>query len=108
MQDKEKKLTESEEQIMAVLMDSEEDLSVSETRNYVNQRFKHTWKEQTVATLLTRMEEKGYVLGYKSGKCRYYSIIIRPEEYREKRSVDLCDLLFGGNMDKMKEFVKMI
>lgn len=42
-----------------------------------------SWKPQTVLTLLTRMEKKGFVTSEKCGKERYYRPLVTEREYMD-------------------------
>jgi len=42
-----------------------------------------SWKPQTVLTLLTRMEKKGFVASEKNGKERYYRPLVTEREYMD-------------------------
>ena len=90
------KLAESEEMVMCVLWGGE-DPDLETVTNTVNARFKKTWKIQTVATFLTRLEMKGYISIYKVGRYSHYHPVVSLEEYRKEKLQQLKDMFFNGD-----------
>ena len=52
----------------------------------------------TLLTLLSRLEQKGFVQIEKRGRSSVYTPLIAREEYRASRSRSFVDQLFGGSM----------
>ena len=52
------KLSECEEMIMSILLESDEPLILSEIMQRAKNRFNKEWKAQTVCTFMARMEVK--------------------------------------------------
>lgn len=65
-----------------------------------------TWKPQTVCTFLSRMEKKGLLTSTREGRTSYYKPLLSYENYLEKELDEFCSVFFGGNLKKMKTFVR--
>lgn len=104
MEDK-NRLSEAEELIMAVLVKSDEDLTLEELAQQVNLRFGKQWKIQTICTYLTRMQKKGYISIYRIGRYSHYHPEISLDKYRMMMLSRANNLLFGGNWESMSEFI---
>lgn len=77
-----KKLPDAEFEIMKAVWNSDEPV----TSAALTEKLRHTlpqkdWKSQTVLTMLTRLEKKGFLRSEKTGKERYYYTLISSEEY---------------------------
>ncbi len=53
------------------------------------------WKQQTVMTMLVRLEKKGFLRSEKNGKERYYSPVVTEEDYMQVEAKSLRQR-FGG------------
>ena len=53
------------------------------------------WKQQTVMTMLVRLEKKAFLHSEKNGKERYYSPVVSEEEYMQVEARSLRQR-FGG------------
>lgn len=101
------KISESEEMVMAVLWGGEpEDLDLETVTAKLKEKFGKTWKLQTVATFLTRLQKKGFVSIYKVGRYSHYHPEIKWEEYTVARLDEMVHVLFGGNAGRMRGFVE--
>ena len=99
------KLSVCEEQILSVLYFSKEDLKFVEVKKKAEERFGKSWKFQTVATFLTRLEQKKYISIYKEGKYSYCHPIISLADYREQKMNEVCEVLFEGEKEQMREYI---
>ena len=103
--EKREKLAECEEMIMSILWSSEEDLDLMTVAANAKERFGKEWKLQTVATFMTRMEKKKYISIYRIGRYLHYHPVVSLDEYRMEKMEEVCMLLFGGDIEKMAEFI---
>ena len=77
-----KKLPDGEFEIMKAIWHSDEPITSVE----LTKLLKHTlperdWKQQTIMTMLVRLESKGFLRSEKNGKERQYYIVIGEAEY---------------------------
>ena len=63
------------------------------------------WKQQTVMTMLVRLEKKSFLSSEKNGKERYYSPAVTEEEYLQVEALSLRQR-FGGT--RMTGLVKSL
>jgi predicted transcriptional regulator len=73
------KLPESELLIMQVLWKSKEPIGSSSITELLNDDV--SWKPSTLATLISRLTDKGFIKAEKDGRYLVYSPIISEEEY---------------------------
>ena len=99
------KITECEEMLMVLLWESGEDLKLEEVTNRLKDRFGKVWKIQTTATILTRLENKGYLSRYKVGRYSHYHPEVSLDEYRTIKLTEVRNLLFCGNQRRMNKFI---
>ncbi len=101
-------LSGAEEKILAILMKSDEDMTLEELTEQARLRYGKEWKIQTMATFLTRMQKKGYVSIYKVGRYSHYHPEISLDNYRLVMLNKVKDLLFGGSWENMDEFISYV
>ncbi len=89
-----KHITESELEIMKVLWESDQPLPVGEVRK----RLSNDWKNTTVATLLTRLVEKGAVCFEATGKIHRYYAVLGREEYGLGATKSLLSKIYNGSV----------
>ena len=97
------KLSECEEQVMAVIWTSEKAMELQPIRAEVNERFNHEWASQTVSTYLQRLCKKEYIRMERKGRCKYYYPEVPLKEYRKEKLRSLVDVLYGGDMKSVRE-----
>ena len=92
-------LTNAELAIMQVLWqnDAEQGLSAREINQALPDK---QWQRTTLATMLSRLEEKGVVQRQKaaSGKGYIYQPLLNEEEYRSAAATSLLDNLYHGSV----------
>ncbi len=71
-----------EKMIMKVLWEADEDLDLMTVTDRVNEEFGKTWKIQTVATFLTRLQKKGFINIYRIGRYSHYHPIVEKEDFK--------------------------
>lgn len=99
MKTKIKKLPETELELMLRLWDAGESVQ----RNYFNLKFRDKgWSDSTVLTMLSRLQDKGFITSKKSGNKNIYSAIISKEEYMQIENSSFLSRLHKGSI---KHFV---
>ena len=88
------RITSSELEVMKLLWQAEDALSVAEIREGLQQR--KGWEPATIKTLISRLVAKGAVLQEKRAVYRY-SPLISEKEYNTWATGDLIDRLFQGS-----------
>ena len=88
-----KELTDLQLLILSILWDKEK-ASVADVVDALKE--KRNQARTTTATLLSRMEQKGWVKGEKSGKINYYRPLVSREEVQKNKLNTLIDTLFKG------------
>ena len=100
------KLSECEDMIMSILLESNEPLTLSEIMARAKSRFNKEWKMQTVWTLLARMEVKGYISSYKVGRYTHYKPEITLCDFREQKLREMQELLLFSSTVTMSKFLR--
>ena len=88
------KISDSELEVMKVLWEAGDALSITEIRTQLQER--KGWEATTVKTLVSRLTSKGAIRQEKR-KVFYYHPLISEEEYRNWAAKDMVDRLFRGN-----------
>ena len=88
------KISDSELEVMKVLWEAGDALSITEIRTLLQER--KGWEATTVKTLVSRLTSKGAIRQEKR-KVFYYHPLISEEEYRNWAARDMVDRLFRGN-----------
>ena len=101
-----KKLPDAEFEIMKAIWHIEQPVT-SPALTVILSRDLHDrdWKQQTVMTMLVRLEKKGFLHSEKNGKERGYYAVISESQYMNIEAVSLKSR-FGAN--KMSGFVKAL
>lgn len=97
-----REMSETEQEIMEVLWKADTPKTLNELRDYFANERKKVWKPQTLATFLSRLEEKELILWEQRGRTRYYSPALTKSEYEGAKAKTLLDTLFKGSL---KNFV---
>ncbi|MBO5486321.1 MAG: BlaI/MecI/CopY family transcriptional regulator [Eubacterium sp.] len=99
-------LSKSEKEVLSVIYDSAETLSLQGVQALVNKKYHHEWKQQTVSTFLRRAVKKGYLEDYQEGRHVFYSPVVEKSVALKNDLINLTYIYFNGDTDKMKKFVK--
>ena len=75
-------LSDTEEKILAILMKSDEDMTLEEVTEQARLRYGKLWKIQTTATFLTRMQKKGYISVYRVGRYSHYHPLVEKDDFK--------------------------
>ena len=79
---------------------AEEELSLMEIMQRVNDKYHKDWKPQTVSTFLARLVRKGYLRHYRQGRVFFYQILVPLEEYKGQLTNDYVDFWNHNNADE--------
>lgn len=93
-----KKLPDGEFEIMKAVWQSEEPV----TSPTLTEKLRHIlaekdWKQQTVMTMLVRLEKKGFLRSEKNGKDRLYYSVVSEAEYMEVEAQNFRNKFSGGS-----------
>lgn len=91
------KLSESELRIMKLIWAQGQSISFSALMDLLA-RESEEWKKTTVATFLTRMEDKGVIRSEKQGHAKQYRAAISESEYLESQAKSFLQDVFGGDV----------
>lgn len=100
------KLSECEEMIMSILLESNEPLILSEIMARAKSRFNKEWKGQTVCTFMARMELKGYISRNRTNGYTLYKPEITLCDFREQKLHEMQELLLFSNTVAMSKFLR--
>ena len=90
-------MSDSEKEIMDIIWDNGGRIYISDLLEAV-ERSGREWKRTTVRTFLTRLMEKGLLLGVRQGKnCEYRASVSR-EEYLSGQARNFVEEVFDGNV----------
>ena len=93
-------LTDCEQLVMKTVWDSEEELSLMEIMQRVNDKYHKEWKPQTVSTFLARLVRKGYLRHYRQGRVFFFQILIPLEVYKGQLTSDYVTFWNHDNADE--------
>lgn len=90
-------MSDSEKEIMEIIWNNGGRIYISDLLDAV-ERSGREWKRTTVRTFLTRLMEKGLLLGVRQGKnCEYRASVSR-EEYLSGQARNFVEEVFDGNV----------
>ncbi len=92
------RISEAELEVMQALWRAEGPLTAAQVRAALQ----NGWERTTVATLLSRLREKGAVTATPAGRGQVYAAAISREEYGAGQGKSLLRTLYGGSV---KNFV---
>lgn len=93
-----KAVTDSEYELMKILWESDEPLTSAGVLERLGSR---DWKITTVATLLTRLCDKGAVSFEKRGRNHYYSPELKESEYKVSAAKSLISRIYNGSVKNL-------
>ncbi|MGN0649600.1 MAG: BlaI/MecI/CopY family transcriptional regulator [Oscillospiraceae bacterium] len=94
-----KRLPEAEMDIMNFIWESGKAVSSIEIQEGLKD--KHEWSLAVILNLLARLTERGFVTAEKQGKYKYYSALVKQEDYLRQESKSIIDRIFGGSVSKL-------
>ena len=90
-------MSDSEKEIMEIIWDNGGRIYISELLEAVAEAGRE-WKRTTVRTFITRLMEKGLLLGVRQGKNCEYRAAITKEEYLSGQARNFVEEVFDGNV----------
>ena len=101
-----KRLPEAEMDIMNFIWEGEKAVSSVEIQEALKN--KHDWSLAVILNLLARLTERGFVTAEKQGKYKYYSALVKQEDYLRQESKSIIDHIFGTSFRCGREAVKAL
>lgn len=83
----------------------EKDTTLVDVITEAEAKFNVKWKNQTVYTLLSRLEEKGYITSHKERNRMHYLPVEDVAEYRKKKLATLFHTFYFNDKDSLKKDV---
>lgn len=100
MKKKNKRLPDSELDIMLIIWEAGEPITRSYIENQINE--KKNLASTTILSLLTRLIDKGFVYAEKHGRGNIYSALVSENEYIQNEGKSMLEKLYGNSL---KNFV---
>lgn len=100
MNKKNKRLPDSELDIMLIIWEAGEPITRSYIENQINK--KKNLASTTILSLLTRLIDKGFVDAEKQGRGNIYSALVSENEYIQNEGKSMLEKLYGNSL---KNFV---
>lgn len=94
----EKSMTECECYVMKCVWDTEDDMSLLDITQMVNERYHKEWKPQTVSTFLSRLVTKEYLEMYRKGRKFFYHPHVEIEQYKSQMVAECVSFWCGDDM----------
>lgn len=91
-----KRLPDAELELMMIIWETDEPISRIEIEKRLQSGREVT--PSTTLTLLSRLEERGFVRREKRGKLNYYSALVQKEPYLKETGRMMLKKLFGGSL----------
>ena len=89
------KMSDSEMEIMKVIWESPDSVTVAQMLSAFESR---KWKTQTMATFLTRLAEKGLITIDKAGKTNTYAPAVTEQKYHQLEAQNLLSSMYDGSL----------
>ena len=89
------KMSDTEMEIMKVIWESDAPLTNMRLLAVFESR---KWKVTTVATFLTRLADKGFVVITKQKNTKHYSPAVTEKEYRRLEAQSFLDSMYNGSL----------
>lgn len=93
-----RKLPDAELELMMIIWDAEEPI----TRSEIEARMDNPRNvvPSTILSLLSRLEERGFVERQKRGKINYYRPLVAKEPYIKEEGKTILKKMFGGSLSR--------
>ncbi len=91
-------LTNAEAEIIEFLWTLDEPATLQDVIRYCTEEKQRTWKQQTIYTFLSRLEQKGVVSAVKKGQKRYYSAALTLDQLRSVSARHFIDVNFQSSL----------
>lgn len=91
-----KKLPDAELELMLIIWESKEPISRTQIEEKMDKS--RDVVPSTILSLLSRLEERGFVAREKRGKINYYSALVEKEPYLKETGQSILKKMFGGSL----------
>ena len=91
-------ITDAEYEIMCILWNNKEKLTVSDIIKNLNH---NDWTASTVATFMARLLKKGVISCDKKGKINYYFPVLKQDEYALDETENLLSKIYKGSVKNL-------
>lgn len=91
-----KKLPDAELELMMIIWQSDKPVTRAEIEANLNSD--RDVLPNTILSLLTRLEKRGFVKKIRNGKINYYSALVEKEPYLKEAGRGLLDKMFQGSL----------
>ncbi|MBQ9886327.1 MAG: BlaI/MecI/CopY family transcriptional regulator [Lachnospiraceae bacterium] len=91
-----KKLPDAELELMMIIWDAKEPISRIEIENRMDER--RDVVPSTILSLLSRLEDRGFISKEKHGKINYYNALVDKEPYLKETGKSILKRMFGGSL----------
>lgn len=91
-----KKLPDAELELMLIIWEAEAPISRIEIEGKLDKDREVV--PSTILTLLSRLEDRGFVKREKRGKINYYSALVQKEPYLKETGKSMLKKMFGGSL----------
>lgn len=98
MNEKIKRLPDSELDIMLIIWDAGEPVSRSYIEKHINE--KKNLAPTTILSSLSRLIDKGFVSSKKQGKSNIFSALVDENDYLRNESKSILEKLYGNSLKK--------
>jgi Predicted transcriptional regulator len=93
------RLPDSELLVMQMIWQSKELIGTGKIVELVCEQ--RDWSRSTVQVLLTRLEERGFIEIIKQGRLKYYSPIVKEEEYLKRETKTFLERFYSNSYKKL-------
>lgn len=97
------KISACEEKVMLVIWQANKLLSYKEIQTGVNERFRDSWKPETVCSFIDRLRKKNYIVPVKEGRYTYCQSMVDFSGYRREQLEEFVNKLYQGDKSKLMD-----
>lgn len=97
--DKMKRLPDAEFSVMKAIWNCEQPVSTAEIKDCLS--YEKDWNMSALQTVLSRLEEKGFVKSEKNGRNRFYTAVVAQEDYVLDESRDFARRMSGQSLPEL-------
>ncbi len=94
-----KRLPDAEFSVMRAVWESEIPVSTAELKNKLDEE--KIWNMSALQTVLSRLEEKGFLHSEKNGRNRFYTPLVTEEEYLADESRSFLERIGGKGLTSL-------
>lgn len=98
MAEQKNNVTEAEYDVMKVLWSEDRQFTLGDVLTALSGK---GWKSTTVATLLTRLADKGVINFERRGKTHYYYPVLKQEDYNLRETKSFLSKVYNGSVKNL-------